>query len=120
MFPAECIGSVGSCPQPRPAPFSPTSPYKTADPTRLASPSSCTSVQGAVRQRAGGGCQGACTLISSTPLFPAQVYKALYDDVQVVAVKVLSGMSDPAALEAVLREVRGWGWGWVGGGGPKG
>ncbi|GAB4813247.1 hypothetical protein N2152v2_000293 [Parachlorella kessleri] len=35
-----------------------------------------------------------------------QVYKALYDDVQVVAVKVLNGMSDPKQLEAFLREGR--------------
>jgi hypothetical protein len=33
------------------------------------------------------------------------VYKALFDDVQVVAVKVLPGISRPAQLAAVLREV---------------
>ena len=34
-----------------------------------------------------------------------QVYKALYDDVQVVAVKLLPGINEPTQLEAVLREV---------------
>ena len=53
-------------------------------------------------------------LLPSLPLLPclpachrAQVYKAIYDQVQVVAVKVLVGIrNDPHQLESVLQEVR--------------
>ena len=44
------------------------------------------------------------TLYAHPP--PVQVYKALYDGVQVVAAKVLTGLGDERVFQSFVREVR--------------